>query len=374
MPLPHTHALVAEWLQHAAAAARQLNYAGTLLYQHDGRVETSRVMHMVDTRRADPYLANGTRRELMARFWYPTSANSHCTPAAYTSSGVLNQFAELLGTTLPQVSTNSCLNAPVAAGAHPVVVFSHGFTGTFTDYTFLTEDLASRGYVVASVDHTYEATAVEFPDGRVAKGLFGSHFTSFTRSDPPALAFAVSVRLDDLRFVLNELAALNGGRGGVFAGKLDLSRIAVVGHSLGGLTAIRGIQSDARFRAAISLDGLVPDRLAPAMKRPVLLLTAGRREWNENDCQLWSALQGVRTAVSLVGAEHAALSDAVWLGNGAVATGAMGVAKAIAAVRNASAAFLDATLREAPMDVSSSRSLMSDPDTVVTTQQESPCD
>ena len=45
----------------------------------------------------------------------------------------------------------------------------------FTDYTFIAEDLASRGYVVAAVDHPCEATAVEFPDGRVVKSAFGSH-------------------------------------------------------------------------------------------------------------------------------------------------------------------------------------------------------
>lgn len=82
-----------------------------------------------------------------------------CTRAEYTSAGAWSEFAQLLGTSLPKVMTNSCLNVPVADGAHPVVVVSHGFTGTFTNYTFLTEDLASRGYVVASVDHTYEATA-----------------------------------------------------------------------------------------------------------------------------------------------------------------------------------------------------------------------
>ncbi len=78
-----------------------------------------------------------------------------------------------MAVSLPEVRTNSCLDAPIAEGAHPVILFSHGYTGAFTDYTFIFEDLASRGYVVASVDHTYEATAVEFPDGRFVKSVFG---------------------------------------------------------------------------------------------------------------------------------------------------------------------------------------------------------
>ncbi len=333
----------------------------------------TRLLHWVDDSRMDPYRADGTKRELMVRFWYPTSVNAACTPADYTSAGVLRQFSHLLHTTLLQISTNSCLNAPVARGAHPVVVVTPGFTGTFTDYTFLTEDLASRGYVVVAVDHTYEATAVEFPDGRIEQGMFGSSLTRYTRSDPQALAFAVSVRLADLRFVVDELTALTGGGDTAFAGKLDLARIALAGHSLGGLTAVRGVEKDARFRAGISLDGFVPDRLTPPTTTPVLLIRAGNDPWNENDCHLWSALRGVHTAVNLSGAEHIALSDAVWLANGAVATGAMGVEKTLAAVRDASAAFLDEIFRGGPLNVPTVRSLMNNPDAVEITQDQSPC-
>jgi dienelactone hydrolase len=340
-----------------------------------GRSEVgTRVMHLTNAARDDPYLANGTKRELMVRFWYPTSGSTPCTPAPYTSAGVWSEFAQLLGaTTLPQIATNSCLDASVAAGVHPIVVITHGFTGTFTDYTFLAEELASRGYVVASVDHTYEATAVEFPDGRIVKSVFGSHLTTYTRSDPQALAFAVSVRLGDLRFVLDELATLATAGGGVFAGKLDLSRVALAGHSLGGLTVIRGVRHDVRFRAGISLDGLVPDRLTFPTSTPVLLLTGGRWQWNENDCQLWSSLRGVRLAVNLNGAEHTALSDAVWLGNGAVAVGPMGVDKTITAIRDVSAAFLDAVFTGASLDVSAIRALMTEPNAIVTLQDQFPC-
>jgi len=332
----------------------------------------TRVMHWVDGHRMDPYRGDGTKRELMVRFWYPTSGAAACTPADYTSLGVWTQFSQLLRTPLPQVSTNSCLNAPVESGAHAVVLVTPGFTGTFTDYTFLTEDLASRGYVVVAVDHTYEATAVEFPDGRLEQGIFGSFLTSYTRSDPQALAFAVSVRLADLRFVVNQLTTLNNVGNSAFAGKLDLSRLALVGHSLGGLTTVRGVEKDKRFRAGISLDGLVPDHLTLPTTTPVLVLRAGTN-WNENDCQLWSALQGVRAAVNLNGMEHVALSDAVWIGNGAVATGPMGIDKTIAAVRETSAAFLEAAFNGTSTDVPAFRSLMSDPNAVVTMQGQSPC-
>ena len=140
----------------------------------------TRVMDLVDSRRDDPFLADGTKRELLVRFWYPASIDQGCELAEYTSPTVWRYFSQLTEFPLPDVKTNSCQDAPAIGGVHPVIVFTHGYTGTFTDYTFLFEDLASRGYVVASVDHTYEATAVEFPDGRLVKSVFGSHLAEST--------------------------------------------------------------------------------------------------------------------------------------------------------------------------------------------------
>lgn len=84
----------------------------------------------------------------------PASIRQECEPAPYTSPEVWN-FSQLTGFPLPEVRTNSCLDAPISDGRQPVVVFTPGYTGTFTDYTFLFEHLASRGYVVAAVDQTY---------------------------------------------------------------------------------------------------------------------------------------------------------------------------------------------------------------------------
>jgi dienelactone hydrolase len=331
------------------------------------------VMRFVDSTREDPYLSNGTKRELLVRFWYPASSETTCNAADYTSPEVWSHFSQLLGVPLPQVSTNSCLDARVSDGAHPIVVFSHGFTGTFTDYTFLFEDLASRGYVVASVDHTYEATAVEFPDGRLEKSVFGSYLTNYARSDAEALAFAVSVRLDDLKFVLNELERLNAKPDSHFAAKLDLSRIALAGHSLGGLTAILGVENEPRFKAGIVLDGVLPDHLASPTKTPILIVAAGRERWNEDDCRLWGALRGPRMAVNLKGADHLTPSDALWLAKGVVKSGEMGPDKTIAAIRDYVAAFLDVNLRGKPMGPLLTGPSSDFPDAGVTTREQSVC-
>ena len=134
-----------------------------------------------------------------------------------------------------------------------------------------------------------------------------------------------------------------------FAGRLDASRVALAGHSLGGLTALYAMQFDSRFRAGVLLEPYVPDKFKMPVRNPVLLLLAGRTEWTDAKTSLWNHLQGRRFAVNLVGTEHTTPTDAVWLVKTVSQTGPMGEEKTIEAMRKYIAAFLDANLRdEAP--------------------------
>jgi dienelactone hydrolase len=333
----------------------------------------TRIIDFVDSTRDDPFSAQSTKRELLVRFWYPASLEDICKLAEYASPRVWNYFAELTRLPLPKVSTNACLDAPVANSAHPVIVFTHGYTGTFTDYTFLAEDLASRGYIVVSIDHTYEATAVEFPDGRFVKSLVGSHLTNTWQTDDQTLSSALAVRLDDVKFVIDELERLNESTGTPFAGRLDLTRLALAGHSLGGLTAWFGVQRDARFKAAVVVDPYLPNIPVGSTGTPIMLLTMGGEHRNEDECQLWSDLRGPRLAVNLRGAEHVTPSDLVWLAKGAVKTGTMSPEKTIAAVRDYIAAFLDANLQGRPAAGLLNGPSSDYPDAVVTTQDQALC-
>jgi dienelactone hydrolase len=333
----------------------------------------TRVLDLVDPTRIDPFVSDGSKRELLVRFWYPAFLNQACEPAQYTSSEVWSYFSELTGLPLPEVRTNSCWNAPITDDAHPVVVFTHGYTGTFTDYTFLFEDLASRGYVVASVDHTHEATAVEFPDGRFVKSVVGNHFQDTWRMDEKTLSLALSVRSADLKFVLDELSRLNGAADGPFAGKLDTSRVGLMGHSLGGEATITSLAQETRFKAGVLLEAVLKDGSLGKTDTPTLILAAGRERWSENECKLWGNLRGPRLAVNFRGAEHLTPTDAVWLAKYAIKTGTMGPEKTVEALRNYIAAFLDAKLAGKPADPLLSGLSTDYPDAAVTTQKQSLC-
>ncbi len=88
----------ADWLQRAATAARQENYAGTLLYEHAGRAETSRLTHLVDERGEHEKLINldGPAREVIrnneqVRCYYPDAKIIRVEPRTYR-----NAFPSLL--------------------------------------------------------------------------------------------------------------------------------------------------------------------------------------------------------------------------------------------------------------------------------------
>jgi dienelactone hydrolase len=335
----------------------------------------SRVLELVDLSRKDPYVAARNSRELAVRLWYPVSSHSNqgCKAADYAAPKVWEYFGQLLGVPTFPVATNSCQEAAVAEGVHPVVVFTPGLTATFTDYTFLMEDLASRGYIVVAVNHTYEATAVEFSDGRLARSVVGSHLGGTVPRSPREARFALDARLKDIKFVLDQIARLNTVRKGPFADRLDLSKIVIAGHSLGGLTALLVNESDPHVKGAILLDPVLPEVLPGRTNKPILILGADRKAWSASECSLWRNLQGPRLAVSLQGTEHVALSDWIWLAKDSVQTGPMGPQKTMSAVRDYVAAFLDRTLRGEPADPLLNGASPNYPDAKVTPQDQALC-
>lgn len=121
------------------------------------------------------------------------------------------------------------------------------------------------------------------------------------------------------------------------------------------------------------MDPVLPDVLPGRTNKPVLILAANRENWANNECTLWSNLQGPRLAVTLQGTEHLALSDWIWLTKDAVQTGPMGPQKAVSAVRDYIGAFLDGNLRGEPAHPLLSGASLDYPDARVTVQGQSLC-
>ncbi|MEE3851255.1 hypothetical protein VZC37_12980 [Gordonia sp. LSe1-13] len=251
------------------------------------------ILRLIDHDRPDPWHPD-RRRELMVTVSYPaTAADSH--PLGHYVSQVFGAaVSRYLTQTLAVptraenyvgLRTNAHDGAPVAAGSFPVLLFSPGLGVPRVFGTAAAEDLASRGYIVISIDHTFEAQAVEFPGGRVVSGITPPTDTAASQRWRTK---ALAARVEDTRSVIDALtdiarhddspASLPDG----LVRSIDLTRVGMFGHSLGGFTAAEAMSADPRIRAAVNLDGslAIDDQLGSAatrgLDRPLLLLASGQ--------------------------------------------------------------------------------------------------
>jgi len=275
-----------------------------------------------DSSRRESFASDRTARDVEVVAWYP--AGSMATePAPYLRWGLfeVQGFADLLGAGrngydhLNGVRTHAMLDAVPAAGdtRFPVIVFSAGYGGFASAHTSLFEDLASHGYAVLNIVHPYEVGAAKLRDGRLVSfldyagkprqpyrdvvGEWGDEdaimaaVTKATNDDErrrllreyfaatPRTAAALVRWVDDTKFVLDQLAAVpRDGASGRLVSRLDLARIGVGGHSMGGVAAGQFCVQDARCRAGLNLDGIPQfgQMIDRGLEHPFLMVYSSR--------------------------------------------------------------------------------------------------
>lgn len=148
-------------------------------------------------------------RPLTVEVWYP----------AEPTNGASKTYDVFLrdGKTKVQITGQAMRDAPPqkSAGALPLVIVSHGYPGNRFLLSHLAENLATKGYVVASIDHT-----------------------DSTYSDKAAFGSTLVNRSLDQHFVLKEMDRFGSEADHFLAGLVDASRTAVIGYSMGGYGAV----------------------------------------------------------------------------------------------------------------------------------------
>lgn len=203
-----------------------------LLFPKVTPIETTgeyRIKHQdsfyTDTSRLETYTDDGSYRELPVSFWYPA------------------EYQE----------TQGC----------PLVVFSHGSFGMKDSNETLYRELASHGYVVCSIDHTYQCFSTKLSNGKTIR--LSKEFIKEIAADSPKdkpdqslLHFEkwMNIRTGDINFVLDTVIEKTSEESSELSvyGLIDTSHICVMGHSLGGSAALGvGRQRD-DIGAVISLE------------------------------------------------------------------------------------------------------------------------
>ena len=256
----------------------------------------------IDASRPDGYSADPhAHRALMVYLWYPSARGAAGEMAPYLPGAnqmdadrdVQHQMKEEYGALWPlmvsgEIKSHAIEGAPASRSPQlfPVVLLSHGLGGTGFEYTSLIEELVSHGYVGAAIEHTYVASAVVFPDGKIVPAHHDTEPAGLSTAQRwqrmmDSAGLQIRQGAEDVLFVMRKLTELNksGAEGSPLGGRLDLNRLATVGHSAGGAFATGACQLDARIHACVSLDGEMPPVMAfpefpdgKGFQQPVLLL------------------------------------------------------------------------------------------------------
>jgi dienelactone hydrolase len=226
-----------------------------------------------DSARPETYTPDpADHRGIAVEIWYPAEARQRATDGSAPEHAAV---------------------APAQA-AYPLVIFSHGALGLRSSNTTTYRELASQGYIVASIDHTHHAFVTRFPDGdtvpisqQFLDEVQRNQSGVLSEAESEAMAFDwLDLRAADIRFALDRLAELNGGaEQGPLVRRIDLGRIGLFGHSLGGAAAAAVCREDPRCKAAAVIDGTMVgeyDRerrdgtaIADPYPRPLLLVYNG---------------------------------------------------------------------------------------------------
>nr|WP_239119845.1 alpha/beta hydrolase [Streptomyces cyaneofuscatus] len=260
----------------SAASALPRSATRAVLPRPTGRHSVAtRSLPLTDFGRTDPFASRPGPRRLMVQLWYPTSSPAPAphprTPAVpYTDPGTgaaLEAGWGMRPGVLKGVGTHARAGGRPIAGIRSAVVVSHGRGASRILTSGLAEELASHGHLVAAVDHTYDAAAVRFPDGRLVLGALPAEPDDWDAQD----RLEVAVRAADLRCVADALCR----RGRPLAG-VPVQRVGLLGHSLGGAAAAEALRTDRRFVAGLDLDGGLFGTTVPetGLDRPFLLLTS----------------------------------------------------------------------------------------------------
>jgi len=247
----------------------------------------TRTEFLIDNARTETHPgARPGPREVVLQLWYPsaTSQGKHAMYRRWRETNLRSSYQAVL-------PVDSLQDAPVAEGKFPVILFNHAWRGFRNRSTFLMQDLASHGFVVVSVAHSWNAATVELHDGYIADGRNEEDIGNFSASPPAPLDHRLTIaeaelkiQMADNRFALDKLEAMTKDPASPYAGRLDLTRVGTIGHSFGGATAIEMAKEDPRVLSALGLDGDVYGLAATeGVPKPVMMIEADAeniiRQW-----------------------------------------------------------------------------------------------
>jgi hypothetical protein len=256
-------------------------------------------------------------RRILIKAWYPADSVTGHRRAPYLDApgqfGTAIErsfgFPAFIVSHFQLTETHSFVDAPLsqAEASFPVLIFSHGYGGFIMQDTVVMEELASNGYILFSISHSYEAAATSFPDGSVIYEATSEMYANIGNS--------LMIWANDTTFLLDQLEiADNPVIPSLLWDGMDLTTIGVFGHSFGGTTAEHVILEDGRFDVGISFDSPHGgSSLTKNMSKPFMMMFGpdyGNPEMNDT---IFNRAEGTCYGLFVNGTRHYNFADAnIW--------------------------------------------------------------
>ncbi|XP_025953856.2 platelet-activating factor acetylhydrolase 2, cytoplasmic isoform X1 [Dromaius novaehollandiae] len=228
-------------------------------------------------------------------------------------------------------------NGPFEPGSarYPLIIFSHGLGAFRTAYSAVCTELASRGFVVAALEHRDgSASATYFCAAAAGTAAQREQWIPYSRVPPGQKEFPfrneqIHQRADECVRGLRLFEDISRGESvpnvlpgdfdlSVLQDSIDLTRVAVMGHSFGGATAVLATVKEPRFRCAVALDAWMfplEHALYPRVSKPVLFLNTETFQTPESVARMrrLSSRNGQTKIVTLLGSVHWSQTDFIFL-------------------------------------------------------------
>ncbi|MGE3973339.1 MAG: alpha/beta hydrolase family protein [Bdellovibrionales bacterium] len=246
----------------------------------------------------------GDKRVVVAQIWYPANKTNTSPNAPYLLSPLefsgVTKDAKRLQIANSLVQTRSHINVPVATAQsqYPILIYNPGGANTRFLSSFVTEQLASHGFIVVAIEHYGNSMATHFPDGSpmnfdrppVKHYPEDRPLPSPEQYEKEALESIkerdenlMPIYLQDTHFIISKIRELHRTNN-LFRGRFNFDKLGALGWSFGGATSIQLLVNDRRFKAAANLDGQLSGVGKESMEthKPFLLLTSSPTEYSKD--------------------------------------------------------------------------------------------
>lgn len=225
----------------------------------------TRIYELTDPDRLEIYSGRDEARRFGIQVWYPAEVSPSDQQAPWMTRAEI--YAPAIASylhlpeffldhlTLVRVPAYEASRVAPAEGGYPVILFSHGWNGFSAQNSGQALELASHGYIVVGLQHTYGAVVTVFDDGTIAP----NNPAALPSGAPDEAYGAAAQKLGaqwagDMAYALDFLGVQNDSLESPFQHALDLSRVGVYGHSTGGGAAIQFCGTDPRCKALLGMD------------------------------------------------------------------------------------------------------------------------